>query len=97
MIVLDACAAVDIVKNTSEGRALHALMLEGEKVIAPEFFLAEIRNAFRNYVHVKSLTQEEAQVRIDKAISLVEAFMPLVENADEAFDDIIEELENSDQ
>lgn len=85
MIVLDACAAVDIVKQTTEGRALQTLMLKGEKIIAPEFFLAEIRNAFRNYVHVGTLTQAEAQQRIDEAVELVEAFIPMAENVDEAF------------
>ena len=37
MIVLDVSAAMAMAHQTGEGQALEALMLEGEKVIAPRF------------------------------------------------------------
>lgn len=42
MIVLDVNAAIAIAKGTEEGRVLRELMMEGEEVVAPHFFLTEL-------------------------------------------------------
>ena len=44
MIVLDVNAAITIAKGTEEGRTLRELMMEGEEVVAPHFFLTELGN-----------------------------------------------------
>lgn len=46
MIVLDCSAAVAIVRETLEGNALRALMLENETTLTSEMFVAEVRNSF---------------------------------------------------
>ncbi len=85
MIVLDCCAAVAILRNTIEGQALKALMFENEDVITSEFYLVEIRNTFWKFVRAGSLSKEEALKKIEEGISLIDEFVPLKENADEAF------------
>lgn len=85
MIVLDCSAAVAIVRETLEGNALRALMLENETTLTSEMFVAEIRNSFWKYVCAQLMTIEEAEFYIEKAIGLVDEIVPLKENADEAF------------
>lgn len=85
MIVLDCSAAVAIVRETLEGNALRALMLENETTLTSEMFVAEVRNSFWKYVRAQLMTIEEAEFYIEKAIGLVDEFVPLKENADEAF------------
>lgn len=85
MIVLDCSAAVAIVRETLEGNALCALMLENETTLTSEMFVAEVRNSFWKYVRAQLMTIEEAEFYIEKAIGLVDEIVPLKENADEAF------------
>lgn len=85
MIVLDCSAAVAIVRETLEGNALRALMLENETTLTSEMFVTEVRNSFWKYVRAQLMTIEEAESYIEKAIGLVDEFVPLKENADEAF------------
>lgn len=85
MIVLDCSAAVEMVRGTERGGAFERLMLEGESVIASELLKVEVRNVFWKYVHAKLMTAEQAEERVRIALSLVDEFVPLEENAAEAF------------
>lgn len=85
MIVLDACAAVEIVRETVRGSAFRALMLEGEEVISSDLFQAEVRNAFWKYVHAGLLDEGLASRYVEQALALVDEFCPLEEYGDEAF------------
>lgn len=85
MIVLDCCAAVAMLRKTAEGEALKDLMIEGESVVSSEFYLVEIRNVFWKFVQTGKLTEEEAREKIKDAIGLVDVFVPIRDNADEAF------------
>ena len=55
MIVLDGSAAVDMVRETSEGLALAQLLLDGEKIISHDLFSTEVCNAFWAYHQVSKL------------------------------------------
>lgn len=85
MIVLDCSAAVEIARGTERGRAFRALMLEGEPVMTSGLFRVEVRNAFWKYVHAGLLASHDAEQYVDGALALVDVFVPLCENADEAF------------
>lgn len=85
MIVLDCSAAVEMVRKTPRGLGFRGLMLKGETVVASELFKAEVRNAFWKYVHTGLLSAEAAERNIDKALDLVDEFVPLEENAAESF------------
>jgi len=62
MIVLDVNAAIAIAKGTEEGRTLRELMIEGEEVIAPHFFLTE-------------LDEEDFPVLFERAAGFVDRFV----------------------
>ena len=85
MIVLDCSAAVAIVRETLEGNALRALMLENETTLTSEMFVAEVRNSGWKYVREQLMSIVESEFYIEKAIGLVDEIVPLKENADEAF------------
>ena len=61
------------------------LALEGERIVASDLFRAEIRNAFWKYVRAGIVSEEVAERHIERALDLVDEFIPLEENAAEAF------------
>lgn len=85
MIVLDCCAAVDIVRGTPRGLALKPLLLEGDVIITSELYCAELAHVFQKYVTESMLDKVQALALIENAIELVDEFVPLRENYIEAF------------
>lgn len=85
MIILDCSAAVEIAHGTSRGLAFRCLMLKNEKIIASELIKAEVRNAFWKYTRADLLPVEQAETLIEKALGLVDEFVPLEDNAAESF------------
>ena len=85
MIVLDCSAATEIVRRSPRGQGFRSLMLEGEEVMSSELFHAEIRNVFWKYEHAGLIDHGQAEACARAALGLVDAFVPLEENADEAF------------
>lgn len=77
MIVLDASAAIAMVSGAPEGEAFRALVLEGEWILAPEFFKYEVLNVIRKYVQGGYVTQETARRWYAAAEILVDEFQPL--------------------
>lgn len=76
MIVLDASAATAIVQGGVEGRGLEALVLEGERAIAPDLFHCEMANVAWKYVTAGMMAAEEARFLMDGALSLIDEFYP---------------------
>ena len=85
MIVLDCSAAVNIARKTLEGKALHALMLEGETTISSELLPIEAASAFRKYVRANALDEDTAKAYLIATVALVDEFVPIQENYIEAF------------
>lgn len=85
MIVLDCSAAIAMARQTEQGQALSTLMLPNEETIAPEWFRAEIRNAWWKFVHTGLLSESEAAERIGLCEDYVTRFVPAEECLDEAF------------
>lgn len=85
MIVLDCSAAVEIARETDMGRDFAGLILQGETIIASDLFRAEVRNTMWKYVRAGMMPEEEARGTIEDALALVDEFVPLSENANEAF------------
>ena len=87
MIVLDASAAVHMVRESQEGHALLALLddIEGESIISCSMFGAEVRNAFWKYVKAGQISYGVACDCIEDAIGLVDDFVSIEDLADEAF------------
>lgn len=75
MIVLDCNAALSIAFGTPEGEGLAALMLEGERSIAPSLFHAELASALSSYVRAGRLGREDAIAVGEACIALVDQFV----------------------
>ena len=76
MIVLDVNAAIAIAKGTEEGRVLRELMMEGEEVVAPHFFLTELGNVVWQIVRAGELDEEDFPGLFERAAGFVDRFVP---------------------
>lgn len=76
MIVLDVNAAIAIAKGTEEGRVLRELMMEGEEVVAPHFFLTEPGNVVWQIVRAGELDEEDFPGLFERAAGFVDRFVP---------------------
>ncbi|RDC46933.1 toxin PIN [Adlercreutzia equolifaciens subsp. celatus] len=76
VIVLDVNAAIAIAKGTEEGRTLRELMIEGEEVIAPHFFLTELGNVVWQIVRAGELDEEDFPGLFERAAGFVDRFVP---------------------
>lgn len=85
MIVLDCCAAMEMVQKTPRGRVFRGLMVEGERVVAPEFFKIELRNSLWKYAAAGRTDSETIAFYTKSALALVDEFVPTDVNIDEAY------------
>ena len=72
-------------QETPRGLGFEGLMLENERVVTSTLFQIEVRNTFWKYVRAGMMTFEQAEERIGTALELVDEFVPIEENAAEAF------------
>ena len=77
MIVMDASAAMAIAGKTEKGKALASLMLDGEQIIAPDFYHCEVGNAVWKSRMFGGFSDEEATAVLQSAIGLVDEFLPM--------------------
>lgn len=85
MIVLDACAICEMVRQTDRGQALLTLILDEENVISCELARAEVVSVFRKLAKTECLSAQEAEQYIDAGLALVDEFFPLEPLQSEAF------------
>lgn len=76
MIVLDTNAALSIIKGTPEGDAFQGLMLENERILAPELYYAEAGNAIWQYQRRGDIALQEALSWLNRVIQLVDEYVP---------------------
>ncbi len=74
MIVLDCNAAIAMIRNTPEGKALRTLLLDDEEVYAPRFFCVETAQTVSKYVCANLVEREEAGIFFSSVINLVDDF-----------------------
>ena len=87
MIVLDANAAIEMLRQSDEGWALENLMLEGEKAVSCDLFRAEVASVVRKLVRIGKVAREEAEGYFSKACALVDEFVPIEEVQTEALNE----------
>lgn len=75
MIVLDASAAVEMVRGTRCGMALRELFLTGEKALAPHLFVSEVANSLLKYVRAGYLDAGTAATMALEAYGMVDEFV----------------------
>lgn len=74
MIVLDVNAALAMMRETDEGVALKALLLENETVAAPNIFFSELGNSLWKYVRAGQLERTDLRGVLSSGIGLVDEF-----------------------
>lgn len=84
MIVLDVNAAVALTRGTDEGLALRSLMMTGEEILAPRFYLTELGNIAWKLVRAGVIDEEDAYRLLEHSASLVDRFVPVEEVLAEA-------------
>lgn len=77
MIVLDACALCEIVRQTDRGKALEALMLKDEAVISCDLIRAEAASVLRKITRIEKMPASEAERYLEAGLSIVNEFHPL--------------------
>lgn len=89
MIVLDACAVVEMVRRTPEGLALRTLLLRNEKVISCDLIRAEVASVFRKLARTEGLTPQQAEQYLSASMFLIDEFYPLDDLQAEALQESI--------
>ena len=88
MIIFDANAIIAIIHQTAEGKALSALILEGEQTCAPQIIATEVSNALWQYLRRDPFKRDSISEVINSALSLIDSHTPdsdlLVEATSEA-------------
>lgn len=84
MIVLDCSAAMEIVRRTPEGSALQGLMLQGEEVVVPSLFHAEIANTLWKFVRAGKLSTQQVPEKVAMAQALISRTVPMEDFVAEA-------------
>lgn len=89
MLVLDCSAAVSIVMNNKEGRAMMGLMEKDEKVISSPLFIAEMDSALGKYVQAGLISLDLAHSYLTNSIELIDEFIDMQDICIEALDESI--------
>ena len=89
MLVIDASAAIGLVRAGGEGAASARLMADCEKVIAPELFCEEVAQGAWKYAHVGALDRDGAVAMMQATLGCVSEFFPNCELAEEALAEAI--------
>lgn len=84
MIVLDACAALGIVRQTEEGKALFALLRPEEAIASTTLIRAELASALWQHVRAGSYSVADAKILLSRALALVTDWHDTDENCVEA-------------
>lgn len=77
MIVLDACAICEMVRQTEKGRALESLAMRDEAAISCELVRAELASVFRKITRTEKLSPQEAEAFLNTGLALIDKFYPL--------------------
>lgn len=84
-IVLDASAAVRLVMRMDDAAALADRLERASLVLSPCLYQTETANALWKYFRADQLTLDQALVRLDEALALVDVQIPDAELATESF------------
>lgn len=84
MMVLDCCAAVEIVRSTNEGKALWDYASDADLIVSSELLHAELCSVFRKYVKAGLLGVRDAAAYAEAAASIPDTLYPLGDFRQEA-------------
>ena len=73
MIVLDACALCEMIRQTEEGQALVSLMVKDEATISCELIRAEVVSVLRKLARVEKLDPKVTDEYVNAGLDLASA------------------------
>lgn len=89
IIVLDASAAMEIVLNRPRASCFIELIAKAKKTISSDLFKAEVANVIWKYVKAGLLPKERASRTLELAENLVDEFIDIALNNEEAMNESI--------
>jgi predicted nucleic acid-binding protein len=87
--VLDASAGIEIALGREKAKIFNSHMIEATKIISSDLYKAETSNVIWKYVKANLLTKENAMQTYKYCESIVEEFIDISENAEEAINESI--------
>ncbi len=84
-IVLDTCAAVEVVLGRAQSTELSELLAQAEWVVAPDLYISEVSNVFWKYHRFENLPFQDAEEKLEQSINLVDDFVSTRDFYKEAF------------
>lgn len=88
-VVLDTCAAYEIIFHGHNYEKYYDILFKADKVIAPSMFDAEVSNVMWKYAKAGFVNEENAKLSITLALQLVDTFTPTSELTYEALHEAI--------
>ena len=85
MIVLDSCAAVEMVRKSERGMALRQLALQDEVIVSCDLIRAEASSVFRKLTRTNHREPSLANRYLSEAMALIDEFHSLESLQTEAF------------
>ena len=85
MIVVDASAAIRWFKAATPGGAPFGIPKTEQPLVAPDLFIAEVRNTMLVYMRKKEVTLEQAKGMVSTIDRLMAGYFPIEEFRDSAW------------
>lgn len=89
IIVIDASAGIEIALDRSKSSIFNQKILSAKKVITTDLYKIEVANVIWKYVKTNLLEREKANKTLELAQSLVDEFIDISENNEEAMNESI--------
>lgn len=89
IIVIDASAGIEIALNRSKSLIFNQKILSAKKVISSDLYKIEVANVIWKYVKANLLEREKANRTLELAQNLVDEFIDISENNEEAMNESI--------
>ena len=87
IVVLDASAGIEIALSRSEAVKYEAIITKASKVISSDLYKAEVANVLWKYYKSRFLNKSEVIQRLHYCIELVDEFVDIDENNEEALNE----------
>ncbi len=88
-IVLDASAGIEIALDRPKASSFNKELLSADKTISSALYKAEVANVLRKYVSAGLLDKEKANKALNHAQGLVDEFIDISENNEEAMNEAL--------
>jgi len=89
IVVLDASAGIEIALDRPRSEEFTQIVGSADKVVSSELYKAEVANVIWKYVRAGLMPNEMASQKLEQAQDIVDEFIDISENNDEALSESI--------